>query len=432
MRTSVTQLTPNEIDELLEICQAAGAFDFSGIVLADEDDDDDDHGDKVSYHPEYGMYLYAADPGAMRKEHLHFKVAVESMDREVDYYHYEIRVGEVIDYMGDNVANLQVIKWFIDHGFQVWPQSIEDAALAARASGPELQKALEDVREAMSRNPGLQRDMAYLSELGEQALERNAQLPPADNPLRHLPAVPSSITPHKPYIHVTEALEKIRGAGRNEDPTAQWMQKWAAHALDPDLPRPPDEPPLKIGKIMQEIPMVPASRAYEAEAELERYKQWADDEIYDETDPRWWRGNDTGVEGACMRFEEALDGKYDEDDPHFGLQRLSDLVKRVRDLRKWVNDLQTKLYINCVYCGHRYGPGDEQVPAEALAEHIKTCPEHPLSRALAGLKGALDTLGKIHSVCHDNLTLEQGDLAYQLANIAEGALQNIDETGVNP
>lgn len=58
-------------------------------------------------------------------------------------------------------------------------------------------------------------------------------------------------------------------------------------------------------------------------------------------------------------------------------------------LRKWVDDLQSGMYINCVYCGHRYGPQSE-VPAnpflknsrmaDALKAHIEVCPEHPMSR----------------------------------------------------
>ena len=40
------------------------------------------------------------------------------------------------------------------------------------------------------------------------------------------------------------------------------------------------------------------------------------------------------------------------------------------------------MYINCVYCGYRYGPTDD-VPstmAQALEDHIKECPKHPLSK----------------------------------------------------
>jgi hypothetical protein len=76
-------------------------------------------------------------------------------------------------------------------------------------------------------------------------------------------------------------------------------------------------------------------------------------------------------------------------------------------LSEWVNDLQSGMFINCVYCGHNYGPSDE-VPAsivvppdtvtakglatgpdvnidwtmaDVLKAHIEKCPKHPLSQA---------------------------------------------------
>jgi hypothetical protein len=50
-------------------------------------------------------------------------------------------------------------------------------------------------------------------------------------------------------------------------------------------------------------------------------------------------------------------------------------------LRAWVNDLQSGMYVNCVYCGHRYGPGATTPVsmADALKAHIEQCPEHPMS-----------------------------------------------------
>ena len=50
-------------------------------------------------------------------------------------------------------------------------------------------------------------------------------------------------------------------------------------------------------------------------------------------------------------------------------------------LEQWVSDCQAGMYINCVYCGHRYGP-DSEVPAamaDVLKEHIEQCPKHPMS-----------------------------------------------------
>jgi len=66
------------------------------------------------------------------------------------------------------------------------------------------------------------------------------------------------------------------------------------------------------------------------------------------------------------------------------------LKLEISRLRKWIDDCQTGMYINCVYCGFRYGPRDV-VPAtlkdkatpsmqKALQQHIEICPEHPMSK----------------------------------------------------
>ena len=33
-------------------------------------------------------------------------------------------------------------------------------------------------------------------------------------------------------------------------------------------------------------------------------------------------------------------------------------VPEIERLKVWVDDLQSGMYVNCVYCGHRYGPGE--------------------------------------------------------------------------
>lgn len=44
--------------------------------------------------------------------------------------------------------------------------------------------------------------------------------------------------------HLETGLKVIRYAGQNFDPTSVWMQKIAAHALEPEKwPMPPDQPP---------------------------------------------------------------------------------------------------------------------------------------------------------------------------------------------
>lgn len=59
-------------------------------------------------------------------------------------------------------------------------------------------------------------------------------------------------------------------------------------------------------------------------------------------------------------------------------------------LEQWVHDLQSGMYVNCVYCGHRYGPG-ETTPvsmADALKAHIEQCPHHPMYKLAAQLAEA--------------------------------------------
>lgn len=58
-----------------------------------------------------------------------------------------------------------------------------------------------------------------------------------------------------------------------------------------------------------------------------------------------------------------------------------DLRAANEKLRAWVADCQSGMYVNCVYCGHRYGPG-ETTPvsmADALKAHIERCDEHPMA-----------------------------------------------------
>ena len=68
-------------------------------------------------------------------------------------------------------------------------------------------------------------------------------------------------------------------------------------------------------------------------------------------------------------------------------------------LKRWVADLHSGMYVNCVYCGHRYGPG-ETTPvsmAAALKAHVEKCPRHPMSQmrdALNGMIGLVQLLSR--------------------------------------
>jgi hypothetical protein len=62
------------------------------------------------------------------------------------------------------------------------------------------------------------------------------------------------------------------------------------------------------------------------------------------------------------------------------------------ELQAWIQDLQSGMYINCVYCGHRYGPNTTAVPADALRRHIAECTEHPLGQLVQVCKAVIQTL----------------------------------------
>jgi hypothetical protein len=67
--------------------------------------------------------------------------------------------------------------------------------------------------------------------------------------------------------------------------------------------------------------------------------------------------------------------------------------REIARLEAWVDDLQSGMFINCVYCGHRYGP-KENVPAtmaDVLKDHVEVCPEHPMS----ALRSDYDRLVKL-------------------------------------
>jgi DNA-directed RNA polymerase subunit RPC12/RpoP len=77
------------------------------------------------------------------------------------------------------------------------------------------------------------------------------------------------------------------------------------------------------------------------------------------------------------------------------LQSERDILRlEIERLQKWVSDLQSGMYINCVYCGHRYGPKDK-VPtsmADVLKAHVEICPKHPMSKLKADFQRQWDRI----------------------------------------
>jgi hypothetical protein len=69
------------------------------------------------------------------------------------------------------------------------------------------------------------------------------------------------------------------------------------------------------------------------------------------------------------------------------------------NVRAWINDLQSGMYVNCIYCGHRYGPNSEVAAsmADVLKQHIETCPEHPMSALKAKVAEQAATIERMNN-----------------------------------
>jgi len=81
---------------------------------------------------------------------------------------------------------------------------------------------------------------------------------------------------------------------------------------------------------------------------------------------------------------------------------VQDLQDEVSTLMQWVGDLQTGLYVNCIYCGHRYPPETPDVRDQALYNHIKECQHHPLSKALAQIEELRNGLIEVYLFLTEN------------------------------
>jgi hypothetical protein len=132
-------------------------------------------------------------------------------------------------------------------------------------------------------------------------------------------------------------------------------------------------------------------------------------------------------------------------------ESIGDEIKR---LREWIDDLQSGQYVNCVYCGHRYGPAfcsecngsgrtDDHVNgithcsacdgtgegtpvalADVLKQHVAQCPDHPMSK----LKKALEV---IQQLCSDAPHQPTAYTITKISQQADGALadfQNLTES----
>lgn len=79
------------------------------------------------------------------------------------------------------------------------------------------------------------------------------------------------------------------------------------------------------------------------------------------------------------------------------MDRVEELQTENERLRRWVNDLQSGMFVNCVYCGHRYGAAEkvQATMADELKLHIAKCEKHPMALLLRACKGAYHALASL-------------------------------------
>ncbi len=106
--------------------------------------------------------------------------------------------------------------------------------------------------------------------------------------------------------------------------------------------------------------------------------------------------------GASNTEEQMSMFPVQQSDPEYTSFSTAQLRAEIARLQDWIDDLQAGLYVNCVYCGHRYGP-DDSTPvsqAEILHRHIAGCTAHPMYK----IKLENDRLRDTILTLRDNLT----------------------------
>jgi hypothetical protein len=94
------------------------------------------------------------------------------------------------------------------------------------------------------------------------------------------------------------------------------------------------------------------------------------------------------------------------------------LVRECARLRMWVRDLHSGMWLNCAFCGHRYGPGDAleaSTMIDALRAHIAQCPEHPMTAMRARI-AELESAARAPR-CEAPLLQDLGDLRRALRTL---------------
>lgn len=65
-------------------------------------------------------------------------------------------------------------------------------------------------------------------------------------------------------------------------------------------------------------------------------------------------------------------------------ERVEQLEKKLKSeiLRydAWIEDILSEKYVNCAYCGHRYGKENDSANMEAVRKHVENCSKHPMAK----------------------------------------------------
>ena len=93
--------------------------------------------------------------------------------------------------------------------------------------------------------------------------------------------------------------------------------------------------------------------------------------------------DDSFIDGGGCDSGDPVDLTLDEIGMGFNI-----LLDKIEEQRQWVADLQSRRYVNCVYCGKRYPPGTPS-KAEILKEHIRFCAKHPMRTADEAVSNAV-------------------------------------------
>lgn len=98
------------------------------------------------------------------------------------------------------------------------------------------------------------------------------------------------------------------------------------------------------------------------------------------------------------------------------------LASTVEDTQAWVRDLQSGMYVNCVYCGHQYGPSETTVASQALTAHVEQCPKHPMSAIKIERDRLREAMQRVQIIAHD----------YRLYDLESVATVALTTNGIDP